>query len=203
MSSSAGEGPRRFSFRPMRNTYNEPIAEPNRKLGRLSTAYFIPLEDGYYVTDHSPHGAIAWGHIPQESKTVEHTIYYNPNDVVVRISTVFLTLNHAVINNNSANKQPVLWETMVFSNASNHLDGCTYRCSGRRHDAQRMHLRIVRKCIAHDYNIHINDTAVLGQLFDMGWVSDAHWSRVIHRQRRLRKREVEENFHQENLDDQY
>lgn len=55
----------------------------------------------------------------------------------VRVSTVFLTLDH----NYSENGTPVLWETMTFSNRKKYLYHME-RCSGGREQAEAMHEEI-------------------------------------------------------------
>jgi hypothetical protein len=56
----------------------------------------------------------------------------------VRISTVFLGLDHSFVDD----EPPVLWETMVFGGEHDHdMD----RCSGTREQAQAMHEKMLAK----------------------------------------------------------
>lgn len=65
----------------------------------------------------------------------------------IRISTVFLGLNH-----NYGEGAPILWETMLFCDGE--LDNEMDRCSGSREQAEAMHARNVGKDIrrSHETN---------------------------------------------------
>ena len=56
----------------------------------------------------------------------------------VRVSTVFLGLNH----NWREDGPPILWETIVFGGE---LDEQTDRCAGSREQAEAMHTRMVER----------------------------------------------------------
>lgn len=56
----------------------------------------------------------------------------------VRVSTVFLGLNH----NFSQDGSPILWETMVFGGK---LDQEQDRCSGSKEQAEAMHAKMVER----------------------------------------------------------
>lgn len=58
----------------------------------------------------------------------------------VKISTVFLGLDH-----NWFGKEPVLWETMTFSNNASFNHEVSCRCGGNREQAEAMHRTVVEQ----------------------------------------------------------
>jgi len=73
-----------------------------------------------------------------DQRRVGHTLFLNEAGEQVRISTVFLGLDH----NYGGGGPPILWETMVFGGPHN---GCMSRCAGSREQAEAMHAAMVEK----------------------------------------------------------
>lgn len=67
----------------------------------------------------------------------------NVNGVKMRVSTVFLGLDHGFNDGG-----PVLWETMVFidKDEKHPMHTSMLRCSGSRWQAYQMHKRMVKEC---------------------------------------------------------
>ena len=91
----------------------------------------------------------------------------------IRISTVFLGLDHSYSRSQgeftpkpSKMFNPTIWECMVFGGVMN--ESC-YRTAGLYKHAKRMHVKILKQCLARQFDLHITDNKIIGIAFNIGF----------------------------------
>lgn len=91
----------------------------------------------------------------------------------IRISTVFLGLDHSYgkrmdtfTEKPSKECNPLIWECMVFGGC---MDQECFRTTGLYRHAKRMHVKVLKRVLHKEFDLHIKDPKILGVVFDVGF----------------------------------
>lgn len=177
-----------FAF--VRMKYKNPPYKVFSKLDnrdRVDGPYILQA-DGSVVLDPSTNGLGAYSQYNSANRHVACTnlrFTANAADEHIRVSTVFLCIDHRH-SGAAGHKLPILFETVVFGNASSAYEVCK-RTSGGVHQALRMHMRELSNVLA-AHDIHIVDTETLFQISATPWYHNAYWRNIFRFKRKVKKR---------------